>query len=75
LLFFKLFDQFRQRWPELELVERRRLALLAYPLSGGWRRPTVLPAALLPLTVAIEGLLTPLAPLLAFRCRVVLRRR
>ncbi len=47
LLLFRHADEFRRRWPELTLEERRRLALLAYPLSGGWRRRRALPKAAL----------------------------
>lgn len=74
LLFFKRVDEFRTRSPYLRIVERRRLAMLAYPLSGGWRLKTALPSRLLRSTLALERLIAPLAPLLAFRCLVVLER-
>jgi SAM-dependent methyltransferase len=75
LLFFRRVDDFRRRWPELEIAERKRFALLAYPLSGGWRRRASLPTAALRPALALESLLSPLAPLLAFRCLVVIERR
>jgi hypothetical protein len=56
-------------------VERQRLALLVYPLSGGFTGRQLLPRAMEPLANACERLLTPLAPLLAYRCLVVLERR
>jgi SAM-dependent methyltransferase len=74
LLFFRHAAEFRRRWPGLELAERRRLALLAYPLSGGWRRRASLPKTALRPVLALESLLRPLAPLLAFRCLVVVER-
>jgi SAM-dependent methyltransferase len=74
LLFFRHADEFRRRWPELRIVERRRFAFLLYPLSGGFsRRPLVPLVAYRPLA-ALERLLAPAAPLLAFRCLVVLER-
>jgi hypothetical protein len=73
-VFFRARDEFERRWPELELVERRRLALLAYPLSGGFSGPRLLPEALLRPVEGLERLLSPLAPLLAFRCLVVVER-
>ena len=75
LLFFRRADDFRRRWPELDLVERRRFAFLLYPLSGGFSRRPLLPVALYRPFAALEKLLAPAAPLLAFRCLVVLERR
>ena len=75
LVFFRHLAEFERRWPALGVVERRRLALLLYPLSGGFTRPELLPGALVPPVAALERLLAPLAPLLAFRCLVVLERR
>jgi SAM-dependent methyltransferase len=75
LVFFRRLAEFERRWPELAVLERRRLALLVYPLSGGFTRPELLPRLLVLPVAAVERLLTPLAPLLAFRCLLVLERR
>jgi SAM-dependent methyltransferase len=75
LIFFRHADELGRRWPELAIVERRRLALLLYPLSGGFTRPRLAPLFLYRPLAAMERLLAPLAPLLAFRCLVVLERR
>lgn len=74
LLFFRRADEFRRRWPELEIVERRRFAFLLYPLSGGFSRRPLVPAVLYRPLAALETLLAPAAPLIAFRCLVVLER-
>jgi SAM-dependent methyltransferase len=75
LVFFRNGAEYEQRWPSLPIVERRLLALLTYPLSGGFTRPKLVPdAAYRPLAVA-ERALSPLARLLAFRCLVVLEKR
>jgi SAM-dependent methyltransferase len=75
LVFFRHADEYARSWPDLPIVERRRLALVLYPLSGGFSGRRLVPdAAYRPLR-AVERLLAPLAPLLAFRCLVVLERR
>jgi len=75
LAFFRHADDLARRWPELRLAERRRLALLLYPLSGGFSRPPLAPAPLVPTLRLLERALAPLAPLAAFRCLVVLERQ
>jgi SAM-dependent methyltransferase len=76
LAFFRDRAAFEERWPELAIVERRRFAILLYPLSGGFSRPQLVPDALVPLVAPLERLLAPAAaPLAAFRCLVVLERR
>jgi SAM-dependent methyltransferase len=75
LLFFTRADLFERRWPELQILKRRRFAFFAYPLSGGWRRRPILPARLARPVLAVERALSPLAAVVAFRCLVVLERR
>jgi SAM-dependent methyltransferase len=74
IVFFREANRFAESWPELRVVERRRLALVLYPLSGGFSRRQLVPNSLYrPLAVA-ERALQRLAPLLACRCLVVLER-
>jgi SAM-dependent methyltransferase len=75
LVFFHERGLLEQRWPELAVIERRRLALFVYPLSGGFGGTRFVRPALLRPAEAVERLLTPLTPLIAFRCLVVLERR
>ena len=75
LVFFRNLPEFQRRWPELAVVERCRLAFFLYPLSGGFSRPPLVPLSLYQPLSRLESLLRPLAPLLAFRCLVVLERR
>jgi SAM-dependent methyltransferase len=75
LAFFRAGDEYAARWPSLPIVERRRLAVLAYPLSGGFTKRSLVPSALTSALVAVDRALEPLlAPLAAFRCLVVLER-
>jgi SAM-dependent methyltransferase len=76
LAFFRAADEYARRWPALRVVERRRLAVLAYPLSGGFTKRSLVPSALTSALVAVDRALEPiLAPLAAFRCLIVLERR
>ena len=74
LIFFRQLDHFRRDWPELAVVERQRLALLLYPLSGGFTGRRFVPDAAHAPFAAVERSLSPLAVLLAFRCLIVLER-
>ena len=74
LAFFRADAGFGARWPQLALVERRRLALLAYPLSGGFTRRPLVPDRLGRILHRLEPPLSWAAPALAFRCLVVLER-
>ena len=76
LVFFRHLAEFERRWPGFAVAERRLLALLVYPLSGGFTKPPLLPAALYRPLFALERALLPvLGRLAAFRCLVVLERR
>jgi SAM-dependent methyltransferase len=75
LAFFRAAHELEARWPELRLVERRRLAFLAYPLSGGFLGRRLVPDRVGRALIRVERGLTWAAPVLAFRCLVVLERR
>ena len=49
----------RRRWPELPVVEERLLSLFVYPLSGGFSKRPLLPAALYRPLTAVERALSP----------------
>jgi SAM-dependent methyltransferase len=74
LVFYRDPEELQVRWPELKLVERRRLALVVYPLSGGFTKRPILPRPLWRAGDLLERVLSPFARLLAFRCLVVLTR-
>jgi SAM-dependent methyltransferase len=75
LVFYRRLAELHRRWPMLQVVERKRFASLLYPLSGGFTRRPLLPSPLAPVVRLIERVLQPVAPLLAFRCLVVLEKR
>jgi SAM-dependent methyltransferase len=74
LAFFHHADELATRWPSLRIIERRRLALFAYPLSGGFTGRPLVPTQLGRALARLERPLAFLAPLVAFRCLVVLER-
>lgn len=75
LAFFRRADEYARRWPELPIVERRLFSVVDYPLSGGFTRRTLVPAAAYGGLRRVERLLAPARRLAAFRCLVVLERR
>ncbi len=76
LLFRRHRAKFEHHFPDFRLRTVRYLSLFAYPLSGGYRRWSLVPAVLVrPLLFAEDGLLTLLGPAMAFRLFVVLERR
>lgn len=75
LLFGKHRAELERRFPRLKVVERRYLSVLAYPLSGGFKRWTLLPGPLADLVLALDNLLSPLlGRVLGFRLFVVVER-
>jgi SAM-dependent methyltransferase len=75
LAFYRGRRDYLRRWPELPIVSDERFSFLIYPLTGGFSGPTLLPTLLYRPLELVERLLMPLAPILAFRCLVVLQRR
>lgn len=73
-LFWRRLPETLGRLPGFRLVHRSRDALLRYPLSGGFEHRSLAPGALFPALALMERLLSPLAPLMAFRTLVVLER-
>ena len=80
LLFGPVFGRYRARFraafPGLGVETARLLGLFAYPLSGGFKRWSLVPTWLVPALVRFEDWLLPvLGPLMATRMLVVLERR
>lgn len=75
LAFFRRAEEYERRWRELPVVERRLLALVAYPVSGGFSRRPLAPARAYRALRELERVLAPARRLAAFRCLVVLERR
>lgn len=62
--------------PELRVVDISWLSLIAYPLSGGFKKWCLWPAALTKPMLTVEaGLMPLLGPLLAFRLMIVVEKR
>jgi SAM-dependent methyltransferase len=75
LLFWRRPELVGQWTPGLRVIERRRVAWLAYPLSGGFSKPALLPGPVAGPALAVERALNPvMAPFMGFRCIVALER-
>ncbi len=76
-LFFRRHRvQFERNFPNFRLRTVRHLSLFAYPLSGGYRRWSLIPAFLVrPILLCEDTLLRLLGPAMAFRLLVHLERR
>jgi len=72
ILFERRLADFKRKYPQLKLRYYRRLSFFAYPLSGGFDKPSLLPLMLLKPLLALEEFLAFLSPLLAFRALIVL---
>ncbi|UCF34464.1 MAG: class I SAM-dependent methyltransferase [Phycisphaerales bacterium] len=75
LIFWRHWATFARRFPQFHLSRRERFDLLVMPLSGGFERRRLIPLWSVPLARAVESCLRPLAPLMAFRCLIVLEKR
>jgi len=76
LLFVRQPERFAAHFPALSLVRVEWLSLLAYPLTGGFRPWSLIPAGLVEPLLRLEGRLLPaVGPLMAFRLLAVVERR
>jgi len=73
-LFFRDLHRFQARFPELRLRTRRRESVLAYPLSGGFSGPCLVPRFAYRGLWAADRMLSPLRRWMAFRLIVTLER-
>jgi SAM-dependent methyltransferase len=76
LLLRRRRSELERRFPELRVASFRRFAGLAYPASGGFGRPTLLPMRLWRVLLGVEDRLPEAAfRLIGFRMLAVLERR
>lgn len=75
LLFGRARARVERRLPDLTIRRARRVAFLAYPLSGGFRPWSMITEALVKPVLALECLAEPiLGPLMAFRLLGVIEK-
>lgn len=76
LLFFRKFDQFASKFPDLKLVKREVREFLLYPMSGGFEGTQMIPFGLRGPVAAVDRIaLKSFGRLIAGRCLVVLEKR
>jgi SAM-dependent methyltransferase len=74
LLFFRQLHRFETRFPLLRVCTRRRMSVVAYPLSGGFSGPRLVPGWAHVAVWTLERLAAPLAPFMAFQLLITLER-
>src|SRR3989442_184409 len=74
MLFERGYDAFCRQYPQLDKLVHRRLSFFAYPLSGGFEHPSILPVSFVRPLLALERALGFLDRVLAFRILVVLEK-
>ncbi|OQW33383.1 MAG: methyltransferase [Nitrospira sp. SG-bin1] len=75
ILFERNHSRFRSHYPRLSIQYIKRLACIAYPLSGGFDHPSFLPEWLVAPILRLERTLERVGWLLAFRMLVVIERQ
>ncbi|MBD3320118.1 MAG: methyltransferase domain-containing protein [Chitinivibrionales bacterium] len=58
----------------IKMMKQERMSSIAYPLSGGFEHPPIIPEPLFPCAFALEKLCKPLHVFAAFRCYCVLEK-
>ena len=76
LLFYRHLARWQARYPGFRLIARERFSFLAYPLSGGFRPWSLIPATLVEPLLRLEAKLAPaLGRFMAFRLLVTLEKQ
>lgn len=75
VLFERQHSSFQKKYPQFIKRYHRRLSFFAYPLSGGFDKPSLLPMKLLEPVLALENSLSVISRFLAFRLLVVLEKK
>ena len=75
LLFYTHRETFEKTFADrFRIIRRHRMSCILYPASGGFENKSMIPDMAIPLFKFFELMLTPLRPLMAFRCYVVLEK-
>ncbi|NJK48757.1 class I SAM-dependent methyltransferase [Candidatus Gracilibacteria bacterium] len=75
ILFERKYKAFKKKYPQFRKTYHRRMAFFAYPLSGGFDKPSMLPMPLLKPVLALENSLSFMSRFLAFRILVILEKQ
>jgi SAM-dependent methyltransferase len=74
IIFERSYERFRQLYPHFAKIAHERLAFFAYPLSGGFDHPSLVPLWSIDALLRFEQWCRRLGRLLAFRLLVVLEK-
>jgi SAM-dependent methyltransferase len=74
IVFERSYERFRRLYPQFTQLTHERLAFFAYPLSGGFDRPSLVPLWSIDMLLKCERWLHRFGRFLAFRLLVVLQK-
>ena len=74
LLFIRRIKQFEKKYPQLNILNLERFSFFAYPLSGGFDKPSLIPLFAVGPLLLLERFLSILSPILAFRMFIVIEK-
>jgi hypothetical protein len=74
ILFERSSRRFHELYPSLKKLRHHRLAFFAYPLSGGFEHPSLMPTWMIRPVLTLERLFSVVSRYLAFRILVVLEK-
>jgi SAM-dependent methyltransferase len=74
ILFERSSQRFHELYPSLKKLRHHRLAFFAYPLSGGFEHPSLMPTWMIRPILTLERLMGALSRYLAFRILIVLEK-
>jgi SAM-dependent methyltransferase len=74
LIFGRYRKRFQTKYPEFKFRCDERLSFFAYPLSGGFDKPALIPIRAVKPILSLEKTLRLLSPLLSFRMFIVLEK-
>jgi SAM-dependent methyltransferase len=75
ILFERQYSLFQKKYPQFVKRYHHRLSFFAYPLSGGFDKPSLLPMSVLKQVLPLENALSFMSRFLAFRVLVVLEKK
>jgi SAM-dependent methyltransferase len=74
MMFSKEIERFRQKFSHLQIIKKKLLSFILYPLSGGFEHKSFIPAFFVRYLNLIERILQPFGRIFAFRIFIVIEK-
>jgi len=75
MMFSKEIERFRQKFSHLQIIKKKLLSFILYPLSGGFDRKNFVPVFFIQYLNLIEKILQPFGRFFAFRIFIVIEKQ